>query len=750
MRIRTQFMLSMLLFGVVLAGISASAVVTNQRVEESNEQESLANNVAQGASELSFLANDYLIYREDQQLGRWQNRFASFSADVAGLETDQPEEQSLAADIQANTQRLQDVFDSVVNGAGATAQVQGGMVDLTLLQVSWSRLAVQSQGLISDASRLAQLQGAQADQTQRTNLFVILAMIGLFGAYIIVNYLLVQRRTLNSISALRAWSSVIGAGNLDLKIEEKKNDEIGDLSRAFNQMTSSLKEVTASKAELEKEVAARKESEAKANALIKYAPTGIYEIDYSGPRFVSVNDAVCSLTGFSREELFAMGPMALLDEDSRKLFAERIRRQLGGEQIDESVEYKIRKKDGSVILITLNISFSKDKPHTALVIGHDVTERRKVENALRESEEKFRQLYSSMNDGMALHEILFDEFGKAIDYRILDVNPMYESITGLSKEQAAGKKATDLYGTKEPPYLEIYAATASSGSALSFETYFPPMDKYFRISVFSPKPGTFATIFSDVSQRKRAEQAVERYADELEAANHDLVAANKELESFSYSVSHDLRTPLRSMDGYSKALLEDYASALDEQAKKWLNNIRDSSQHMGRLIDDILGLSRVIRTELRMEKVDLSSLAFSLAQKLKEEDPERGVEFVIAPGVAAKGDSNLLTLSLQNLMGNAFKFTSGHVTAHIEFGVTRVDGHDVYFVKDDGVGFDMKYADKLFKPFQRLHNEKEYPGTGIGLVTVQRIIQRHGGKIWTESEVNKGATFFFTLGQERN
>jgi signal transduction histidine kinase len=237
----------------------------------------------------------------------------------------------------------------------------------------------------------------------------------------------------------------------------------------------------------------------------------------------------------------------------------------------------------------------------------------------------------------------------------------------------------------------------------------------------------------------------EQLQEDLRRRTAELEASNRELESFSYTVSHDLRAPLRSMDGFSQALLEDYSNHMDEQGKQWLNNIRDSSQRMGQLIDDILGLSRVIRTELKFEKVDLSYLARSVAENLKENEPERQVEFVITPGIEAIGDNNLIALSLQHLLANAFKFTSGRPNARIEFGFSQRDTGKVYFVTDNGAGFDMKYVDKLFQPFQRLHSNKEYPGTGIGLVTVQRIIQRHGGEVWAEGEVNKGATFYFTL-----
>jgi signal transduction histidine kinase len=526
MRIRTQFIITMCLFGIVLVAISASAVITNRQVENNNEQENIAHNIAQGVSELSYLSNDYVIYRESQQLERWQSRFASFSSDVASLQADRPVEQDIIRNIQEDTRRLKDVFDSVVSSGGSSSGNQGEAIDPEVLQVSWSRIAVQSQTLISEASQLSDLQGAQADQLQRTNLFVIIAMIAVLVGYFAVNYLLIQRRTLRSIANLQTGASVIGSGNLDFKIEEKKNDEIGDLSRAFNRMTTSLKTVTASKTELEREVAARKE----------------------------------------------------------------------------------------------------------------------------------------------------------VEEQLLTVN-----------EELRGKT------------IELEA---------------------------------------EIDERKKAEEALQKYTSELETAN-------KELESFSYSVSHDLRAPLRSMDGYSQALLEDYTDRLDDQGKKWLQNIRTSSQHMGHLIDDILGLSRVIRAELKFEIVNLSEIASVAVEGLKRVAPKRQIEFMIIPGIAVSGDSNLLSLVLQNLLDNAFKFTSASLFARIEFGFKQQADGKVYYVKDNGAGFDMRYVDKLFKPFQRVHSDKEYPGTGIGLATVQRIIQRHGGEVWAEGEINKGATFYFTLNQER-
>ena len=250
---------------------------------------------------------------------------------------------------------------------------------------------------------------------------------------------------------------------------------------------------------------------------------------------------------------------------------------------------------------------------------------------------------------------------------------------------------------------------------------------------------------SEITERKRGEETLVRQAEELAQRTVALEVVNRELEAFSYSVSHDLRAPLRSVNGFSQALLEDYREKLDELGQDYLHRVRAASQRMSDLIDDLLQLSRVTRSEMSPEAVDLSWLARTIAAELQESEPERRVQFVVSESLVANGDTRLLRLALHNLLSNAWKFTAKHPRALIEFGVAWREGKLVYFVQDDGVGFDMAYADKLFKAFQRLHSPAEFEGTGIGLATVQRIIHRHGGRVWAEGAVEQGATFYFTL-----
>ena len=231
----------------------------------------------------------------------------------------------------------------------------------------------------------------------------------------------------------------------------------------------------------------------------------------------------------------------------------------------------------------------------------------------------------------------------------------------------------------------------------------------------------------------------------LRQARDELEIANKELESFSYSVSHDLRAPLRAIDGFSRILLEDYQDKLDDDGKDSLARIRAASQRMGQLIDDLLQLSRITRAEMHRVPVDLSALARAVCDELKITEPARRVEFVIKPGLVTKADAGLMRAALENLLGNAWKFTGHRTDVKVEFGSRLEGGERVFYVRDNGVGFDMKYDSKLFGAFQRLHTSAEFPGTGIGLATVQRIIHRHGGRVWAEGETNRGATFYFSL-----
>jgi nitrogen-specific signal transduction histidine kinase len=361
------------------------------------------------------------------------------------------------------------------------------------------------------------------------------------------------------------------------------------------------------------------------------------------------------------------------------------------------------------------------------------------QEALKESEEKYRNLFTSMIEEVYFWKLVRNEKGEIKTWSLVDANPPALKTWGRhSIEEIRGKTSDEIFGPSSiERYMPMVQKIMTEGTPYSFEDYFPDPGKYFRFTSM-PLGEHFIMIGADITQIKKAEQALQRYTSELETAN-------KELEAFSYSVSHDLKAPLRTMDGFSEAVLMDYKDKLDDTGRDYLNRVRKASQTMSQLIDDILKLSRINRAELYRESINLSNMVKLMLNKLRDAQPERQARFIIAPELNIYGDRNLLKIALGNLLENAWKYTGKVSHTRIEFGMLNQKTEKVYFIKDNGIGFDMKSVDRLFQPFQRLHSSKEYPGTGIGLATVQRVISRHHGRIWAESEVGKGSTFYFTL-----
>ena len=277
----------------------------------------------------------------------------------------------------------------------------------------------------------------------------------------------------------------------------------------------------------------------------------------------------------------------------------------------------------------------------------------------------------------------------------------------------------------------------SDGSEFPVEISLSPLE--------TPDGQLVTAAIRNVTDRREIEREIQDLNMVLQRRATELEVANRELESFSYSVSHDLRAPLRTIDGFSQALLEDYRDQLPGDAQNFLERVRNAAQRMAKLIDDLLELSRISRIPVERKPIDVSALAQSIADELQQAEPARKVRFLIEPHLKAQGDSQLLRIAMQNLMNNAWKFTSKIQHARIEIGRSDDDGPPAFFVRDNGAGFDMSYANKLFGAFQRLHAVSEFPGTGIGLATVQRIVHKHGGRVWAESVVDQGATFYFTL-----
>jgi PAS domain S-box-containing protein len=338
--------------------------------------------------------------------------------------------------------------------------------------------------------------------------------------------------------------------------------------------------------------------------------------------------------------------------------------------------------------------------------------------------------------------------GKTVDGVITSWNAGAKRIFGYTEQEIIGQPTTVLC---PPDLVSEFAAilgkvrqgeSIAQGETMRLRkdgTIFPAS---VSVSPIWSEDGTLigaSSITRDITELRKQ-------ADRLVAANQNLLDANKNLESFTYSVSHDLRAPLRALSGFSEALLEDYRDVLDEQGREYAQRIRAASEQMATLIDDLLHLSRVARAELHTQRVDLGTEAARIAEELQNHEPDRNVHFAIQRPVRVWADRTLIRTVLQNLLGNAWKFTSGRDEASIEFGTRPTgDGTVCCYVRDNGAGFDPQYVGKLFTPFQRLHTTREFPGTGVGLASVRAIVDRHGGHAWAEGAVGEGATFFFTL-----
>ncbi len=379
----------------------------------------------------------------------------------------------------------------------------------------------------------------------------------------------------------------------------------------------------------------------------------------------------------------------------------------------------------------------------------EVSERLVIERTkqLRVSEEKFAKAFRASPAAMSLATLP--------DGRWIEINEELARMTGYSSEELLGHTSSELGLVDPEARAKLLQAIAEQGRIHNVEIQMKTktneqIDVLVSVEQIEINGQMCAlTIQYDITELKRAEREVRRLNRDLEQRQKALEVVNAELESFSYSVAHDLRTPLRSIDGFSQAVLEDYMDKLDEDGQKYLQSIRRSAQQMARLIDDLLMLSKVTRSEIHLETVNLSAIARSLLAHFQKNDPERRVEVVIPPELIIEADGRLMTIVLENLLGNAWKFTSKCPEARIELGLEEKEGKTVYFVRDNGAGFDMTYAHKLFGAFQRLHSAKEFDGTGIGLAIVRRIILRHGGQVWAEGEVDKGATLYFTLNEIR-
>jgi len=488
-------------------------------------------------------------------------------------------------------------------------------------------------------------------------------------------------------------------------------------------------------------------SEALFHAIFDQAAVGIAQVSLSG-QWLMMNQKLADTLGYSFDELGKMTLQQISHPDDLEPHLARVRSLLAGEVPAYAMEKRYICKRGTTLWVNLNVTLVRDqygKPLYFIAIVEDINKRKKAQDDLRESEERFRNLADTA-------PVLIWMSGT--DNLCTFFNKPWLEFTGRTLEQEQGNGwAEGVHPEDLKRCKEIYISAFNARRDFKMEYRLRRADGEYRWMVDTGIPrfmpnGDFAGYIGsciDITERKYAEVEIRKLNMSLKERTAELEETNKELETFNYTVAHDLRQPLNVISGYCQAIIEFCSDQLQEDCKDYIREAYNGTLKMNRLLDALLNFSRLVRAEPRRDRVDLSMMAHDAAKALKLTEPGRQVDFQIADGIAADGDPELLKPILDNLLGNAFKYTALREMAVIEFGAKAIDGMPTYFVRDNGAGFDMADAAKLFAPFQRLPGAQDQKGFGIGLATVERIVRRHGGKVWAEGEPDKGACIYFTL-----
>ena len=504
--------------------------------------------------------------------------------------------------------------------------------------------------------------------------------------------------------------------------------------------------------EAEKARSRAEQAETKYQQLYDTAPDMFVSVDPNTTQIIRCNQTLADNLGYTKEEVLGHSLFEMYHPDCMAEVGQAFAAFVNTGEV-HNAELQLRRKDGSKIDVILNVSAVRDEQGEILYsssIWRDITERKQAEENLRASEAKLRAIL----DNAPAVIYLLDE-----QDRFAFVNRRWEMLFDKTNEDVAGKSMFEIFPKEiAEPFSQANQKVFETGVPVEVEEVAPQDDGLhtyishkFPLPNLSDTPSILCGISTDITARKRAEEEVHRLNEELEQRvierTAQLEAANKELEAFSYSVSHDLRAPLRAIDGFSRILAQRHLGDLDPKAQHYLQRVRRNTRHMGNLIDDLLQFSRLSRQSLRVKPVKPERLVRQVLEELSDIQEERQIEIDIGSLPDCQADPVLLKQVYVNLLSNAVKFTQRCAVAQIRIGAQNDAARPTYFVADNGVGFDMQYAHKLFGVFQRLHRAEDYEGTGVGLALVQRIIHRHGGEIWAEAAPEEGATFFFTLAE---
>ena len=509
-------------------------------------------------------------------------------------------------------------------------------------------------------------------------------------------------------------------------------------------------------AERKKAEDALRESEERFRATFEQAAVGISQVGLDG-RWLRVNQRLCDIVGYDRDTLLTLSFQDITHKDDLQNDLNNLQLLLAGETQNYSIEKRYIRKNGSTVWVNLTVGLVRDtlaKPKYFVSVIEDITHKKMAENALRESEEKLSKLFNTMTEIVVMHELVFDENQQPIDYRISDCNPAFSKYTGIEKENAVGMLATELYSTNIPPYLETYASVALNESSLDFTTYYQPLDKYFLISVVSTRKNRFSTITTDIT----ASEKMHRFIEEK----------NKELENYIYVASHDLRSPLVNIQGFSQRLQKQSSqlaqafelmnersesanlakTIVNTEMPKSLDFILNNVSKMDMLIGGLLQVSRTGRLALQPALVDMNALMATLLRAFDYQLNDFGANVELKMLDACFGDANQLNQLFSNIISNAIKYRDSSRSLKIAVASSVKYNKVVYSISDNGIGISEKQLPKIWDIFYRVNNNVEAPGEGLGLSIAKQIVDKHKGRIWAESVEGSGTTFFVELLRE--
>jgi PAS domain S-box-containing protein len=749
MKIKTKLQITTVVSLIVALVIGSILFFSARQVNDSIKKDMAVDEIIRGLFELNILTNEYLMHHEERAETQWQLKHDSIKRLLEEVEVKSPEKMVLLKRMCESHKDIKNVFSQMILNYESYRDERSG-TSQELNEMLVGNLDTKSRSMVSDAYQLAKISSARLIVSQQRAYFLVLLFTLIIAVVVATVSFSIYSGVVKPIGKLHEGTEIIGAGNLDYKVGTMAKDEVGQLSRSFDQMTIQLKE---SFVGLEKEIAERKRMEQElraaplyARSLIEASLDPLVTISSDG-KIMDVNEATEQVTGITRDRVIGSDFSDYFTEPDK---AREGYQRVMSEGLVKDYPLSIRHISGRTTDVLYNATIYRNEAgevQGVFAAARDITERKRAQEALRLVNAYNRSLIEASLDPL----VTIGSNGK-----ITDVNAATEKVTGYSRDELIGEDFSDYFTEQEKAkvgYQQVFREGFVRDYALEIrhqDGHLTPV--LYNASIYRDEAGRVIGVFAaarDITDRKRAEEEVRTLNTELEQRVVDrtaqLEAANKELEAFAYSVSHDLRAPLRAIDGFSRVMLEDYIDKLDDEGKRYLNIIRSNTQKMGQLIDDLLLFSRLGRQELRASGIDMGKLAKAVSEELKLAVPERKLKFTINTLIPAQGDQAMIRQVFVNLLSNAVKFTRPKERAVIEVDGRSEGNENIYYVKDNGVGFDMQYVGKLFGVFQRLHSTVEFEGTGVGLAIVQRIIHRHGGRVWAEGKVGEGACFYFTL-----